>query len=96
MVLVNRKLKLRKKTDTLKISEDGVITIFRGYLSTRKVCSKLIPQLLTVVKRQQRVDNSEPYLELFQCNKKDFSMRYLTMDETWIHHYTPESNRQSV
>ena len=23
-------------------------------------------------------------------------MRYVTMDETWIHHYTPESNRQSA
>ena len=23
-------------------------------------------------------------------------MRYVTTDETWIHHYTPESNRQSA
>ena len=23
-------------------------------------------------------------------------MRYVIMDETWIHHYTPESNRQSA
>lgn len=22
--------------------------------------------------------------------------RYVTMDETWLHHYTPESNRQSA
>ncbi|EFN78783.1 hypothetical protein EAI_13082, partial [Harpegnathos saltator] len=41
-----------------------------------------------------RVDDSAGCLELFQCNRKDFLMRYVTMDETWIHHYTPESNRQ--
>ncbi|EFN79566.1 hypothetical protein EAI_01259, partial [Harpegnathos saltator] len=42
----------------------------------------------------QRVDDSACCLELFQRNKKDFLMRYVTMDETWIHHYTLESNRQ--
>ena len=29
-------------------------------------------------------------------DKKDFFMRYVTMDKTWIHHLTPESNRQSA
>ncbi|EFN87067.1 hypothetical protein EAI_13379, partial [Harpegnathos saltator] len=43
----------------------------------------------------QRVD-SAGCLELFQRNKKDFLMWYVTMDEIWIHHYTPESNRQSA
>ena len=32
----------------------------------------------------------------FQRNKKDFFMRYVTMDETSIHHYTSESNRHSA
>ena len=52
----------------------------------RKLCSKWIPRLLTVNQKHKRVDNSERYLELFQRNKKDVSMRYVTMDETWIHH----------
>ncbi|EFN76070.1 hypothetical protein EAI_03872, partial [Harpegnathos saltator] len=42
----------------------------------------------------QRVGDSAGCLEPFQRNKKDFLMRYVTMDETWIRHYTPESNRQ--
>ena len=28
--------------------------------------------------------------------KKDFLRRYVTMDETWIHHYTPETKRLSA
>ncbi|GFU16288.1 mariner transposase [Nephila pilipes] len=45
--------------------------------------------------KQQRVDDSESCLSLFTRNKKDFLRRYVTVDETWIHHYTPESKRQS-
>ena len=35
-------------------------------------------------------------LQLFQHNKKVFLYKYVTMDETWIHHFIPESNWQSV
>jgi hypothetical protein len=38
---------------------------------------------------------SEEYLERFNNNKTDFMRRCITMDETWIHHYTPESKQQS-
>ena len=62
----------------------------------RELCSKWVPSLFTVDQKQQRVNDSECCSELFQRNKKDFFMRYVTMDETWIHHYSPESNRQSA
>jgi hypothetical protein len=38
---------------------------------------------------------SEQCLERFNKNKTDFFRRFITMDETWIHHYTPESKQQS-
>jgi histone-lysine N-methyltransferase SETMAR len=34
-------------------------------------------------------------LEHFNKNKTDFVLRFITVDETWIHHYTPESKQQS-
>jgi len=34
-------------------------------------------------------------MERFNKNKTDFVRRFITMDETWIHHYTPESKQQS-
>jgi hypothetical protein len=34
-------------------------------------------------------------LERFNKNKTDFVRRFITMDETWIHHFTPESKQQS-
>jgi histone-lysine N-methyltransferase SETMAR len=38
---------------------------------------------------------SEQCLKRFNKNKTDFVRRFITMDETWIHHYTPASKRQS-
>ena len=32
----------------------------------------------------------------FNTTKRSFLHKYVTMDETWIHHFTPESNRQSA
>ena len=61
----------------------------------RKLSSKRVPRLLTVDQKQQRVDDSEHCLQLFQRNKKEFLYKYVTIDEIWIHHFTPESNRQS-
>ena len=94
--MADRKLKLREITDTLDILGGSIFTILHEYLNMRKLCSKWVPCLLTVDQKQQHVDNSDCYLELFQRNNKDFFMWYVTMDETWIHHYTPESSRQSA
>jgi hypothetical protein len=38
---------------------------------------------------------SEQCLEHFNKNKTDFVRQFITKDETWIHHYTPESKHQS-
>ena len=35
-------------------------------------------------------------LQWFQRNKKEFLHKYVTMDETWIHHFTQESNCRSA
>ena len=61
----------------------------------RKLFSKWVPRLLTRDQKQQSVEDLEPCLELFKRGKKDFLPRYVTMDETWIHHYTPETKKSS-
>ena len=92
----DRKLKLREIGNTLKISEGSVFTILHEFLGMRKLFSKWVPRLLTLDQKQQRVEDSEHCLELFKRGKKDSVRRYVTMDETWIHHYTPETKRSSA
>ena len=62
----------------------------------KKVFSKWVPRLLTPEQKQQRIDDSKSCLAMFTRNKSEFLHQYITMDETWIHHFTPESNRQSA
>ena len=45
---------------------------------------------------RQHVVDSKRCLELFRRNKRKFLRRYVTMDETWIHHYTLESKQSSA
>ena len=96
IVFENRKLKLRERADTLKISYCSVYAILHEHLSMRNLFSKWVPRLLTVDEKQQCFVDSERCLELFPRIKPNFLHRYVTMDETWIHHYTPESKRSSA
>ena len=57
---------------------------------------KVVLHLLKVDQKQQYVNNSERCLQLFQRNKKEFLHKHVTMDETWIYHFTSESNQQSA
>ena len=62
----------------------------------KKLHSKWVLCLLTVDRKQQLVKDSEYCLQLFQHNKEEFLCKYVTMDKTWIHHFTLESNQQSA
>ena len=62
----------------------------------RMLCAKWVPRELTVDQKQQRIDAWGECLALLNRNKMEFYRRYVTMDETWLHYYTPESKRQSA
>ena len=40
--------------------------------------------------KRNRMTTSEHCLDMFKPNPKEFLRRFVTVDETWIHHYTPE------
>jgi len=61
----------------------------------KKLCARWVPRLLTADQKRTRMKISEQCLERFNKNKTDFVCRFITMDETWIYHYTPESKPQS-
>ena len=47
--------------------------------------------LLQCSAQTHRVTSSEQNFAYFNRKLKDFLCRFVTMDEIWIHHYTPES-----
>lgn len=96
LVRSDRRLKLDEMAKILRISHGSVFTILHDHLGMRKLCARWVPRLLTPDQKQQRVDDSKRCLEIFRHNKKDFLRCYITMDETWIHHFNPESRIQAA
>jgi len=88
-------MKVREIAETIGISKERVGYILHEELDMKKLCARRVPRLLTTDQKRNRKKISEQCLECFNKNKTDFVRRFITMDETWIHHYTPESKEQS-
>jgi hypothetical protein len=91
VVLDDRRMKIRKHAETIGISKERVGYILHEELDTKKLCARWVPCLLTADQKRTRMK----ILERFNKNKTDFLRRFITTDEIWIHHYTPESEQQS-
>lgn len=95
MVLNDRKLKVREIAEAMRMSKERVGNILHEHLLMRKLLARWVPRVLTVEQKENRVIASERGLAIFKRNPTDFVSRLVTMDETWIHHYTPESAKQA-
>ena len=85
---------MREIPETTVIWKECVGYILHEELDTKKLCARWVPRLLTSDQKRTRMKISEQCLERFNKNKTDFVRRFIIMDETWIHHYTPESKQQ--
>jgi len=62
----------------------------------RKLSAKWVPKCLNAVQKRQRCQPSEQFLEFFRRDPNDFLSRFVTMDETRLYHYGPETKQQSM
>jgi len=60
----------------------------------RKLSAKWVPKCLNADQKRQRCQSSEQILEFFRRDPNDFLSRLVTMDETWLYHYDPETKQQ--
>ncbi|GBP28367.1 Histone-lysine N-methyltransferase SETMAR [Eumeta japonica] len=95
MILDDRRMKVRELVHAVGISTERVHHILHEYLDMRKLSAKWVPRLLTLDHKRNRVTTSKECLAMFSRNPDEFSRRFVTMDETWIHHNTPETKEQS-
>jgi hypothetical protein len=77
-----QKHKLIERAETLKISKERVRHIKHEYLDMQKLCTKWVPRVLTINQKQQRFDDSEQFLAIFNRNKDEFSVDILQ----WMKH----------
>ncbi|KAJ4425648.1 hypothetical protein ANN_27844 [Periplaneta americana] len=55
-----------------------------------------VPRLLSQEQTNSRQEVSQRHLSRYEEEGDDFLNRIVTSDETWVHHYTPESKRSSM
>jgi len=62
----------------------------------RKLSVKWVPKCLNADQKLQRCQSSEQISEFSWRDANDFLSRLVTMDETWLYHYDPEIQQQSM
>jgi histone-lysine N-methyltransferase SETMAR len=95
MVLDDQQIKVHEIAETIGISKECVEYILHKELDMKKLCARWVLHLLTADQEHTRLKISEQCLERFNKNKTDVVRQFITMNETWNHHYTPESKHQS-
>ena len=55
-----------------------------------------MPRNLNIQDHQQRVESSQELLEVSNANPEDFHTRLVTGDETWLHHWDPDTKNESM
>ena len=96
VVMNDRRLTVRQISEEVGMSKSTVDRILREELAMTKVSARWVPRLLTADQKVVRCNMSRDNLHLFHSNPDEFLARFVTVDETWAHHYTPESKQQSM
>jgi hypothetical protein len=93
MILDDQKISDKNKAETLVIFRESVGYIIHEILDMRKLSVKWVPKCLSAV-RSVMSACFKVILDQFRRNPVEFFNRLVTMDETWIHLYDPETKEQ--
>jgi len=67
-----------------------------GSLGYRKICARWVPHLLTEDHKVQRKAITSEMLQRYRDDGDDFLLSIVTGDESWFHHFDPETKWQSM
>jgi len=95
LFLEDRRISAKSVAQQLGISCERVGFIIHEDLDMRKLSAKWVPKYLNADQKRQRCHSSEQHLEFFRRDQNYFLSRLVTMEETWLYHYDPETKQQS-
>jgi len=96
LILEDRRISAKSIAEQLEISRERVGSIIQEDLDMRKLSEEWVPKCLNAGQKRQRCQSSEQRLEFFRRDPNDFLSRLVTLDETWLYHYGPETKQQSM
>jgi len=77
------------------ISRDSVHRIVRNHLKFRKVLARWVPKKLKPEQQAMRMMTSLDNLQRYKTEGEAMLERIVMGDETWVHHYQPETTQAS-
>jgi len=95
MILGNRRVTVRDIIDEIGIGHNALHEIINE-LGYSKVCARWVPRMLTDELRQSRREVCTQMLQRYRVEGEEFMNSIVTGDESWAHHYEPETKRQSM
>ena len=96
LILEDRRISAKSIAEQLGISRERVEFIIPEDLDMRKLSARWAPKYLNADRKSQKCQSSEQNLGFFRRDPNDFLSRLVTMDETWLYHYNPETRQQSM
>ena len=98
IILEARWISAKSTAEQLGISRERVGSIIHEDLDMPKLSAKWVPKCLNADEKRQRCQSSEQLLEFFSAMRdpNDFLSRLVTMDETWLYPYDPETRQSNI
>ncbi|XP_029641057.1 protein GVQW3-like [Octopus sinensis] len=92
MIMQDRRISCHQIAERLGISAERADNSVTKELGFSKVSARWVPRLLTP---EHKCILFTSNLELFETNEENFIACFITIDESWVHHYQPETKEQS-
>ena len=96
LVLEDARIKVKMMAEITKLSIGTIHTILHDHLNLSKVSARWVPRMLTAPQKKVRIACCRELLEMCSENADGVMDRIVTGDETWVHHYDPESKQESM
>ena len=96
LILVDGRISSKSIAEKVGITRVRIGSIVHEDLDMGKLSAKWVPKFLNTDQKRQRCQSSEQILKFFRRDPNDFLSRLVTMDETWLYHYDPETKQQSM
>jgi len=96
MVMEDRCLNVKQIAANAGISVGSVDTILHDDLKMRKVSARWVPRMLTDENKASRVAMCQAMLSRDRGMNSAFFASVVTMDETWMPMFSPETKQQSA
>ncbi|PNF14306.1 hypothetical protein B7P43_G06790 [Cryptotermes secundus] len=91
----DRRMTVEKIAQKLGIGHSAIQEMIES-LGYRKVCVRWVPRLFAEDHKSQRKAITSELLQRYQHEGDDFLLCIVTRDESWFHHFEPETKQQSM